>query len=69
MSRETCFIQLDMPEAAIAAMALQYELLALRQRVARGPAPDGLKEALDRSEQLFERLAKRLSAAGVTVKL
>lgn len=69
MSRGTCFIQLDMPEAALAAMALQYELLGLRQRVARGNVPDGLVESLDRSEQLFERLAKRLHSAGITVKL
>ena len=69
MSRGSCFIQLDMPEAALAAMALQYELRALRQRVERGNAPDGLKESLDRSEQLFERLAKRLATAGVKVKL
>lgn len=67
MSRGSCFVQLDMPEAALAAMALQFELRALRARVERGNLPDGLKDSLDRSEQLLQRLSKRLKQAGIRV--
>lgn len=69
MSRGRAFVTLDMPEAGICAMALQYELRALRQMAARQQIAPDLQDALDSSEALFRRLAKRLKSAGIEVKL
>jgi hypothetical protein len=67
MSRGTTFATLDMPEAALCAMALAYELKALRQMAARQQISPDLQASLDRSEALYQRLAKRLAAKGIKV--
>lgn len=67
MSRGTTFATLDMHETALCAMALQYELKALRQMAARQQISPDLQESLDRSEALYLRLKKRLSGKGIKV--
>lgn len=69
MSRGGAFAVLDMPETALCAMALQYELRALRKMAERREISPDLQQSLDRSEALFQRLAKRLASAGITVQL